>query len=409
VHATGNQRQRGLTMAGGSGTKAQTPDIFIIAGESSGDELGASLMDAIRTRQPDARFRGVGGPAMSARGLTSLFPMSDIAVMGFVPVVRNLRRLLARISLAADVVIAQPPDALVIIDSPDFTHRVARRLRAKRPDVPVVNYVSPTVWAWRPGRAKKMKPYVDHLLALLPFEPQVHQRLGGPACTYVGHPLIEKLHVLRASPSQDNAPAGNTDAMQLLVLPGSRRSEIQRLMPVFRDAVAILQNSIPGLLCTLPAVPHLVDEITQLTASWKTQPDIVLGDDAKYAAMRSSRAALAASGTVALELALARLPFVLAYKVSVIEAAIARRLIKTRFAGLPSNILGRELNPEFIQENTKPDAIAEALAPLLHDSVERRAQLDGFSEVEKQMVLPPGQTPSMMAAEVVLKYVNRLQ
>ncbi|MGZ9409515.1 MAG: hypothetical protein ACXW3J_02665 [Methylocystis sp.] len=169
------------------------PRIFLVAGEASGDQLGAALMRALRAARPETVFSGVGGEAMAREGLVSLFPLEDIAVMGLIPVLARLPRLVWRIAQTARAVVDQAPDCLVIIDAPDFTHRVARRVRATRPDLPIVDYVSPTVWAWRPGRARAMRDYVDCLLALLPFEPQAHVRLGGPRCVYVGHPLVERL------------------------------------------------------------------------------------------------------------------------------------------------------------------------------------------------------------------------
>jgi lipid-A-disaccharide synthase len=391
-------------MAGGPHDKDRTPDIFIIAGESSGDELGASLIGALQQDVPKARFRGIGGPAMAAKGLVSLFPMADIAVMGVLPVLRKLPQLLDRIKTTAQAAIDQPPDVLVIIDSPDFTHRVARKLRAARPDVPIINYVSPTVWAWRPGRAKKMRPYVDHLLALLPFEPAAHARLGGPPCTYVGHPLIEQLQTLRGD---QDAPGDPSGPVQLLVLPGSRRSEITRLMPLFRQVADILLKDFPQLQCIIPAVPHLASEIAALGGQWQKPPAIVLGAEEKYRAMRSSRAALAASGTVTLELALAKLPFVLAYKLAFVEAAVARWIITTKYAGLPNNILDRVLVPEFLQEYAKPEKIAAALTAVLKSGEARDAQLSGFAEVDECMSLPEGETPSKMAARIVLQLMDR--
>ncbi len=384
---------------------AAGPDIFIIAGESSGDELGAGLIDALRASRPGARFRGVGGPAMLERGFQTLFPMTDIAVMGVLPVLRNLRRLSSRINTTATAAIGNPPDILIIIDSPDFTHRVARKLRARRPQVPIINYVSPTVWAWRPGRARKMKPYVDHLLALLPFEPAAHERLGGPPCTYVGHPLVERFAGMNDPGRRAEVERGRVPD-RLLVLPGSRRSEVHRLMPLFREILTIVKSGRPELHCLLPAVAHVEEDIRNLALDWPAPLEIVRGEQAKYEAMRSARAALAASGTVSLELALARLPFVLAYRLSFVEAAVARHFILTRYAGLPSNILGRELNPEFLQEYAVPAKVASAVSTLLAGGEERDAQLRGFEEVDRTMQLPPGKTPSVVAASIVERYLN---
>ena len=215
--------------------------VFIVAGEHSGDILGAGLMrELIARRKSQVRFIGVGGEAMEAVGLTSLFPLADIAVMGPVAILKALPRLTSRVYRTVAAGVAAKPDIIVIIDSPEFTHPIARRVRKRRPEIPIIDYVSPSVWAWRPGRARKMRPYVDHLLALLPFEPDAHQRLGGPPCTYVGHPLIERLDWIR---SHETAPLAERFALEpdvpvLCVLPGSRGSEIVRLIGPFGDTVA---------------------------------------------------------------------------------------------------------------------------------------------------------------------------
>lgn len=386
-------------------------DLFLIAGEESGDQLGGPLMAALRAACVAAGrsapgFRGVGGHAMTAQGLNSLFPMDDISVMGFLPVVANLRRLLARIRTSADAIIANPPDALIIIDSPDFTHRVARRVRKRLPHLPVINYVSPTVWAWRPGRAKAMRPYVDHVLALLPFEPAAHAELGGPDCSYVGHPLIERVAELRGDGREDNA--GISDAPLLLVLPGSRRAEVSRLLAVFGDTVARLAD-IPGLEVVIPAVAHLRAEIEQGTQDWKIRPSIAAGEAEKFAAMRKARAALAASGTVTLELALAHVPMAIAYKVSRIEEMIARRLIRTRHIGLPNIILGEGAIPEFLQADASPEILARAVRPLLNETPQRNAQLEALRRLDNLMQLPDGEKPAHRAAQIVLQVLQGSQ
>ena len=241
-------------------------DVFLVAGEPSGDQLGFKLMRALREAAPDVNLRGIGGEAMIGEGLSNLFPMSDIAVMGLLPVIKRLPLLLQRIRQTADAIISNPPDVLVIIDSPDFTHRVARRVRAVLPHLPIVDYVSPTVWAWRPGRAPAMRAYVDEVLALLPFEPAAHARLGGPACTYVGHPLIERLAELR--PNADEARARDASPPLLVVLPGSRRSEIERLMDMFGQTIAQTVARTGPLDVVLPAVSHLAPLIKEKARSW---------------------------------------------------------------------------------------------------------------------------------------------
>jgi lipid-A-disaccharide synthase len=373
--------------------------VFLVAGEASGDQLGAALMGALRNEIPAVSFAGVGGPAMVAQGLASLFPLADIAVMGVLPVLANLRRLLARIETTAKAVLAMQPDVLVIIDSPDFTHRVARRVRKARSDLPIVDYVSPTVWAWRPGRARTMRAYVDHVLALLPFEPEAYRRLNGPPCTYVGHPLIEKLDLLQ--PDATDLRARAEAPPLLLVLPGSRRSEITRLMPRFAATLAQLA-ACQSFECVLPAVAHLEDEIRANLADWPIKPKIVSGEAAKFAAFRRARAALCASGTVTLELALAQVPMAVAYEVSWLEAHL-RHFITVPSIVLPNLILGENCIPEFLQENCRAGALAAALAPLFDDTPERAAQMTGFASLEKRMRLEDVETPSSKAAQVICR------
>lgn len=381
-------------------------DVFIVAGEHSGDQLGFKLMRSLRDRlgTDGVRFRGVGGEAMEREGLHSLFPLSDIAVMGILPVIRRLPTILARIKATVEAIVASPPDVLVVIDSPDFTHRVARRVRRRLPRLPVVDYVSPSVWAWRPGRAKAMRRYVDHVLALLPFEPEAHERLGGPACSYVGHPLIERLAELR--PSLDEVAARDRGRPVLLVLPGSRRSEIARLMQPFGETVARVASADPaGLRVVLPAVTHLEPEIRRAAETWRVKPEIVTGEAAKLAAFRSARAALAASGTVTLELALSGVPMVVAYKVSKLEEQL-KHLITVSSIVLPNLILGANAIPELIQDDCTPERLAGALAPLLADTPERRTQEAAFRHLDALMATD-GQPPSERAAEIVLATAGR--
>lgn len=384
---------------------ARALDIFLVAGEESGDQLGFKLMRALRDQAHGVvSFRGVGGHAMEAEGLKSLFPMTDVAVMGFVPVIKRLPTILARIRTTADAIIASPPDVLVIIDSPDFTHRVAQRVRKSLPALPIVDYVSPTVWAWRPGRAPKMRGYVDHLLALLPFEPEAHKRLGGPACTYVGHPLIERLGEMRPPADEPNLRNGHPPT--LLVLPGSRRSEIERLSDDFAGAVARVVERCGPLDVVLPAVSHLEGLIREKTSRWPHPPRVVTGEAAKYDAFRRARAALAASGTVTLELALAQIPMVVAYKISSIETLL-RFFVKVPSIVLPTLILGEKIIPEILQEHCNSDALAEALVPLIEGGAERERQLAALARVNELMSLPDGERPSARAARIVIEQAQR--
>lgn len=374
--------------------------VGVIAGEPSGDQIGARLMRAIAATRRPVRFVGVGGPLMADAGLDSLFPMSDIAVNGLVPVVRRLPRLLVRITDAAAGIAAAKPNVVVHIDAQDFNQRVAAKLRSALPGTPLIGYVSPTVWAWRPGRAKKIARLYKHLMAVLPFEPEVHRRLGGPPTTYVGHPLMERIDDFTASPREAQLRADGPPS--LLLLPGSRQAEIARLLPLFGQAAEILRRRHPGLTAMLPAVPHLRSRIVAETSRWAHPPVILDGENAKLAAFRTARAALAASGTVTLELALASVPTVVAYRVGYVEGEIARRLITIDSASLPNLILGRKLLPEFIDWNWTVETLADAVSAVLQDGPDREAQLAGFAEVRRLM----GEgidAPSRRAAEIVLR------
>ncbi|MBX9683774.1 MAG: lipid-A-disaccharide synthase [Hyphomicrobium sp.] len=378
-------------------------NVFIVAGEQSGDALGGALMAALTSRLggDGATFTGVGGADMARAGLASIFPIDDVAVMGLMSILPALPRLVGRVYQAVDAAIALRPDIVIIIDSPEFTHPIAKRIRRRMPGVPIVNYVSPSVWAWRPGRAKRMHGYVDHVLALLPFEPAAHARLGGPACTYVGHPLIERLDQIATA---DGAALARRlrlpeDRPVLLVLPGSRRSEITHLIDVFGDAVARLAEQGHAFSVVIPAVPHVKAMIMERTAAWRVKPMIVDGAD-KYAAMDLARAALAASGTVTLELALAGTPTVVAYKVDWIMKPL-RYLLNVQSVVLANLVLGRNVYPELLQDACTAQTLSAALKPLLHESAERSAQLAALAIMPARMRIASGH-PSFAAADVVI-------
>ena len=289
--------------------------IYLVAAEESGDALGAALARALVARCGGVlNLAGVGGRAMAAAGIASPFAIDDLAIVGFNTIPRRLPMILRRIRETTDAIVAAGPDAVVIIDSPDFTHRIARRVRARAPSIPIIDYVSPSVWAWRSGRARAMRAYVDCVLAILPFEPAAHLRLGGPPCIYVGHPLTERLSELR--PGADEAVRRKADPPFVLVLPGSRSSEIRRLLSIFGNALARVSARIGPLELVLPTLPHLVAQARASVAGWAVTPRIVVDPVDKSAAFRSARVALAASGTVTLELALAGVPTVAAYKVT---------------------------------------------------------------------------------------------
>ncbi len=379
--------------------------LALIAGEHSGDQLGFKLMRALR-QQTDGRitFIGVGGEAMEAEGLKSFFPLSDIAVMGIVAPIAKLPTLLTRIRQTAASIIAARPDALVIIDSPDFTHRVARRVRRVLPDLAVIDYVSPSVWAWRPGRARAMRAYVECVLALLPFEPAAHARLGGPRCVYVGHPLIERLGELR--PGVEEARRRAAEPPLLVALPGSRRSVIARMMDDFGRALALLARDHGPLEIVLPTLPHVESEVRARAAKWPVAPRIEVGEAAKLAAFRVAHAALAASGTVTLELALAGVPMVGAYKVSRLEEQLKYFIKLPDSILLPNLILGERAIPEILQGDCTPQNLAGALAGLLRDGAARHGQLAALAKLDALMLGADDGAPSARAAREVLATIG---
>jgi len=387
-------------------TPSRPLSIHLVAAEESGDALGAALVRALAARAGGAvKLAGVGGRAMAAAGILSPFPIDDLAIVGLTAIPRRLPMILRRIRETADAIIAAAPDVLVIIDSPDFTHRVARRVRRLAPSIPILDYVSPSVWAWRPGRARAMRTYVDCVLAILPFEPAAHIRLGGPPCFYVGHPLIERISELR--PNGDEALRRSADPPLVLVLPGSRSSEIRRLLSIFGAALARVSARIGPMELVLPTVPHLAAAVHAGVAGWPVVPRIVVEPAEKWAAFRSARAALAASGTVTLELALAGVPTVAAYRLTLIEELIARlagigQLTSVILANL---VIGENVVPEFLQRDCVPERIADALTLLFSDTPERLRQIDAFARLDRIMALEAA--PSDKAAAIVFDVARR--
>jgi len=374
--------------------------IFLIATEESGDRLGANLMKVLRQRLGGAvQFEGVGGQAMAREGLTSLFPIEELSIIGLAAVVAQLPKILRLIGETARAVTQASPDVLVIIDSPDFTHRVARRVRASDPSIPIINYVSPSVWAWRPGRARAMRRYVDHVLAVLPFEPEEFRRLRGPPCSYVGHPLTEQTATLRPGPGEqkrrDEAPP------VLLVLPGSRRSEIRHHMAIFGETLGRLRDQGVAFELILPTMPHLLEAITEGIKDWKVAPRVVVGEQEKRAAFRIARAAFAKSGTVTLELAIAGVPMVTAYKTGAVEAWIVLKAINVKSVILANLVVGENVIPEFLQQDCTAEKLAPALREVLDDSPLRRRQVEAFAGIDRIMTTGD-QPPGVRAADIVL-------
>jgi len=384
------------------------PRIVIIAGEHSGDLLGGQLMAALKLNLgADISFSGVGGEAMGAQGLMSLFPLSDVAVMGPVAILKRLPTLIKRVYAAVDGAVAADPDVVVIIDSPEFTHPIAKRIRKRLPDVPIIDYVSPSVWAWRPGRAKRMTHYIDHVLALLPFEPDAHARLDGPDCTYVGHSLAERIDDIQSIDTNELALKLklDCDAPTLTVLPGSRRSEVDKLLEVFGESLKLLAGKVGAINVIIPTVASVRDVIEVGVRDWPCMPHIVEGDVDKFASFRLSDAALAASGTVTLELAVAGTPMVVGYRVDPIAASLKWLVTVSSFV-LPNLVIGRNAIPEYILDDCTPENLSLALEGLLIDPEVRDAQVLALQEVQSRLRLDYG-TPSERAAKIVLGFIEK--
>ena len=380
------------------------PLIFLIAGEPSGDQLGARLMAALNERTHGAvRFAGVGGEAMQAAGLESLVPIEDLAVMGVAEVLPKARRIFRRVRETVAAVRAMKPDAVVSIDSSGFTWRVAQRLRQRRDPVLLIHYVAPMVWAWRAGRARRMARWYDHLMTLLPFEPPYFEA-AGLSCSYVGHPVIES-----GADRGDGAAFRarhriDPDATVIAVLPGSRHGEVQRLLPVFRATIERLRHRYPDLTVVIPTVRGVMDEIAEAAKSWPVPAIVVRGAQAKYDALAASAVALAASGTVTLEAALAGVPMVVAYRVNALTHSLLKRLVKVKYATLLNIVLDRPAIPELLQKDCTPERLTLALARLIDDRQARERQLaacrEGLAKLGRGDV-----SPGLRAADQVLALI----
>ena len=378
--------------------------VYLIAGEPSGDVLGGRLMQALQSLAGDAgvRFSGVGGPLMSAAGLDSLFPMDELAVMGLTEVLPRLPNILKRIRETEVDIRARKPDVIVTIDAPDFCFRVAKRLHGF--DVPIVHYVAPSVWAWRPGRAKKVARLVDHVMCLLPFEPPYFEK-AGVAATFVGHSILESGAGLGKGLDFRNRHGIGTNEKILLVLPGSRMGEVSRLIDIFGETVKQTIASTGPCRIVIPTVAGVAAIVRQKTAQWDNVL-VLEGDVEKYDAFAAADAALAASGTVSLELAMAGVPSLIAYRLSPLTGFIARQLIRVKYASIINLILDKPAVPEFLQENCTVARLTPALIALLQSDTERQRQ-SGDIAVALAALRADDDAPSMAAAKVVMQRAQR--
>ena len=381
------------------------PHIMIVAGETSGDLLGADLIEAVRALYPDVAFSGVGGPAMIRAGFSSLFDMSEIAIMGLGPILANLRRLLGLVGLTAAHACDTYPDIVVLIDSPEFNHRVAARIKKRNPDICVICYVAPSVWAWRRGRARKMAQHFDAVLSLFPFERRIFRALSGPVCHFVGHPIVDRF--------QSYAPGADfrakfdipDDERLLCVLPGSRMSEIRKLAPVFEQTIARVAREIENLSVVVPVVPHTREAVRARIAGWPIQPILVEDESDKIAAFSAANAALAASGTATLELGMAGLPSVVAYKMGGMMGPLLLRMLRVPSAVIVNLVLDAPVMEEFLEDRCRADLITPAVNALLQDdglNSEKRAQLSPLADV----LGGASQSPAKRAAEIIRSLIQ---
>jgi lipid-A-disaccharide synthase len=380
--------------------------IAIVAGEESGDLLGADLVRALQSATGrDVELMGIGGRHLQALGLKPLFDGSEIALMGITAILRDLPRLILRIGETARAIAAAKPDCLITIDSPDFSLRVTSKVRALNRDIPIVHYVCPSVWAWRPRRAKAMRPHVDQVLCILPFEVSELDRLGGPPGTYVGHRLTQEAGVIAASGAQVHPrDLSSSREKTLLLLPGSRRGEVRGLLEPFGRTVAALRARGHRLRLLLPTVPHVAEIVRSAVAGWEQQPEIILETARKWQAFGEADAALIASGTVSLELALSGVPMVSAYKLDPV-ARLLQRMVTVWSALLPNLIADRAIVPEFYDRYVRPENLARQVEALLGDTGSRAWQKDGFAEIARRMATP--RPSGEIAAQAVLAEIQR--
>lgn len=389
-----------------SDVPAKKVSLMLVCGEPSGDQLGGQLMAALKTIAGERiSVTGVGGQSMSAQGLSTLFPLDDTAVMGLNEVVPKIATILRRVREVCDVAIRTQPDAVVLIDSPDFTHRIARRLKRLKPAIKTIDYVAPQVWASRAYRARAMARNFDLLLALLPFEPPFFERYG-LRTVFVGHPVIERAKLMTGGAALRARLGIGSDQPLLAVLPGSRASEIRFILPTFRATIAKVVTRLPSLVTLIPTVPHVAARVRESVRDWPAPLHLIEGDADKFSAMSTANAALAASGTVTTELALARTPMVVAYRVGWLTYLLARPLMVSRWITLVNLLLEREAVPEFLQGAAAPKRLAEAVIHLMTDARaadEQRSDLDLATKLLGQ----GSEAPSLRAARTIIDFVNK--
>ena len=371
---------------------------FIIAGEPSGDKLGAALMEGLQTLVPEVKFDGIGGARMGEVGLQSRFPMEEISIMGILEILSQYSHLKRRISETADAIIADKPDVLITIDLPEFSLRVAKLVKEKS-QIRCVHYVAPTVWAWRAGRAAKMARHIDQVLALFPFEPP-YMKAAGMRCDFVGHPVVTDMQASETEAQEFRFEHGIGDAPLALVLPGSRRGEVGRLAPIFGQVLEPVLQTTPDLRVVIPTAAPVEHLVCEAVKDWPCDPLVICSEDKaqKRAAFKAADVALAASGTVSLELAAAGTPMVIAYDMNWLSRQIIGRMLKVDTVTLVNLVSGTRAVPEFIGAECVPERIAEGLLQVMNDGANQNETM----RVTMQRLGQGGDAPGLRAAQAVL-------
>lgn len=380
-----------------------THTIWLLAGETSGDELGAKLIKALRHFNPSLKFCGVGGPKMQEQGLELLFPMHDLAVMGLVEVLPKIRMLSNRLNQAVEHIKTVRPDVVVTIDSPGFSLRLLKRIADL--SIPRVHYVAPQVWAWHESRVKKFPGLWEKLLCLLPFEKEFFSKHGLQS-TFVGHPILEtEVHHGNAEQFRQDHQLSDK-APIVLFMPGSRRSELPKLMPVFKQTLSLLKRQLHDVTAVIPTSPLAKERVLHMVNDWPVKPIIIHDPQDKYNAYAAANAALTKSGTTTLELALAKVPMAVTYRVNPVTAMIARRMIKVPYVCMLNLLANDQIVPELLQEDCHPEKLSAMLMGLLTAPKKAKAQQDAFIQIMHQLSGPNGELPSHVAAKEILEMIK---
>ncbi|MFN7039464.1 MAG: lipid-A-disaccharide synthase [Alphaproteobacteria bacterium] len=376
--------------------------IFIIAGEASGDNLGSKLMKSLIAKNPSIKFYGIGGNKMTAQGLDSIFPMNELSIMGFSEILPYIPKFLFRIYQTISAIKKIRPNLIVTIDSPGFNFRIAKKI--KKFGIKLVHYVAPTVWAYKPERAKKIAAIYDYLLVLLPWEANYFSR-EGLTTYFIGHPIIEDYTTINNSDFRTKYNISDEQKI-ICLLPGSRKKEIERLLPIFKEAVSILSKDLKNLVIAIPTLPHLQDLVKIYMSDSSIKTIITINEIERREAIFASDAAIVKSGTVTFDVAMAKIPMIVAYKVSPLSAYIIRKLIKTPYVNLINIINKKEVIPEYLQEKCTPEILAEGLYKLLCDQNIKAAQFKATEKAFRELGYGLSPTPSEKATDIIIKILG---